>query len=486
MSATATAPAFCHEDAAIQPIISRDPATGAVLAQTLPTDIETQIRTARTSYAGWACQPLASRVDAVRRLTSALRQRAQDFAETIARDTGRPLWDCHAEVENALARVDGCVRAYADRCAHRRQEGGANGAVAVRHKPMGILAIITACCQPMLTPLAHIAPAILAGNAVILKPSTRALPTALLIGECVERAGLAAGIVQIAVARGEEAMALALHDGVDGVFFSGSAQVGQNMARRIAGQPGKLLSLDMGGNNALVVWDTPQIEDAAILVVQSAFTASGQRASCARRLIVREGIAEPLLAAVKRLADRIICGAPFDETTPFMGPLADNRAVDGLIQSFIWLMSNGGRPIKHMVRLDPQLPFVSPAIIDVTDLRERPDVELFGPLLQVIRVPDFDAAIAQANATRYGLVSALIGGTQEEYNRFWANVRTGLTHWNRPTTTELPGLPAGGIGLSGNFRPGGYYEADSCAYPVSSAEMDHPRAMIGTGFASEI
>jgi len=483
LSAIALAPL---PDDTPDPVISRDPASGAVLMQTWPTNLEAQIAAARAAYAGWACQPLSTRVDAVRRLTGALRQRSQEFAETIARDTGRPMWDCFAEVEAALARVDGCVRAYADRCAHRRHESGANGAVAVRHKPMGVLAVITTFCQPMLTPLSHIAPAILAGNAVVFKPSSRALPTALLIEDCIKRAGLAANIVQIAVAQGEAAMDLAAHDGVDGVLFSGSTQVGQNLARRIAGRPGKLLSLDMGGNNAIVVWDTPQIEDAAMLVVQSAFTASGQRATCARRLIVREAMAEPLLGAVKRLADRIICGAPSDETTPFMGPLIDNRAADGLVQSFIWLMSRGGRPIKHMARLDPQRPFISPAIIDVTDMRERPDVELFGPLLQVIRVPDFDTAIAQANATRYGLVSALIGGTQEEYNRFWANVRTGLTHWNRATITELPGVPSGGVGLSGNFRPGGYYEADSCAYPVSSAEMDHPRAMIGTGFAPEI
>lgn len=454
--------------------------------QSYPTDHERQIAAARAAFTGWACQPLATRVDAVRRLTGALRQKSQEFAETIAHDTGRPLWDCFAEVETALARVDGCVRAYADRCAHRRHEAGANGTVAVRHKPMGVLAIITSFAQPMLTPLAQLAPAILAGNAVIFKPSSRALPTAFLIEDCVRRAGLANDIVQIAVAPKESTINLALHDGVDGAFFSGSSQVGQNLARRIAGRPGKLLSLDLGGNNAIVVGDTPQIEDAAMLVVQSAFTASGQRATCARRLIVQDAMAEPLLAEIRRLTERIICGAPFDETTPFMGPLIDNQAVDGLIQSFIWLMSHGGRPIKHMARLDPKMPFVSPAIIDVTGMAERPDVELFGPLLQVIRVPDFDAAIAQANATRYGLVSALIGGTQDDYNRFWANVRTGMTHWNRATTTELPGVPSGGIGLSGNFRPGGYYEADSCAYPVSSAEMDHPRAMIGTGFAAEI
>jgi succinylglutamic semialdehyde dehydrogenase len=164
-----------------------------------------------------------------------------------------------------------------------------------------------------------------------------------------------------------------------------------------------------------------------------------------------------------------------------MGPVVDNAAADGLTESFVYLLSNGGRAIKHMTRLREDLPFVSPAIIDVTKIDERPDVELFGPLLQVIAVDDFDEAIAEANNTRFGLVAALIGGSPQDYNRFWANVRAGVVNWNRPTIGETAAAPFGGVGLSGNNRPGGYYTADSCAYPVSSVEMEQPRATIGVG-----
>jgi len=110
-------------------------------------------------------------------------------------------------------------------------------------------------------------------------------------------------------------------------------------------------------------------------------------------------------------------------------------------------------------------------------------VELFGPLLQVIRVDDFDEAIAEANNTRFGLVATLVGGSPQEYNRFWANARAGVVNWNRPSTMLSPGLPAGGIGLSGNLRAGEFYAADYCAYPVSSTEMEQPRATIGLGLA---
>ena len=99
---------------------------------------------------------------------------------------------------------------------------------------------------------------------------------------------------------------------------------------------------------------------------------------------------------------------------------------------------------------------------------------MFGPVLQVIRVPDFDAAIAEANATRYGLAASLVGGSPELYDRFWANVRAGVVNWNKPTNGAPSNAPFGGIGLSGNHRPSAYYAADYCAYPVTSSEAEQP------------
>jgi succinylglutamic semialdehyde dehydrogenase len=106
---------------------------------------------------------------------------------------------------------------------------------------------------------------------------------------------------------------------------------------------------------------------------------------------------------------------------------------------------------------------------------------LFGPLLQVIRVPDFDSAIAEANNTRYGLSASLIGGTPEHYDQFWSNVRAGIINWNRPTNGASSAAPFGGVGLSGNHRASAYYAADYCAFPVVSSESDQPRASIAVG-----
>ena len=134
-----------------------------------------------------------------------------------------------------------------------------------------------------------------------------------------------------------------------------------------------------------------------------------------------------------------------------------------------------------MRRTNPNLPFLTPGIIDTTAMTERPDVELFGPVLQVIKVPDFDAAIAEANNTRFGLSASLIGGKPADYDRFWANTRAGIINWNRPTNGASSAAPFGGVGLSGNHRPAAFYAADYCAYPVASSELEQPRATIGVG-----
>ena len=164
-----------------------------------------------------------------------------------------------------------------------------------------------------------------------------------------------------------------------------------------------------------------------------------------------------------------------------MGPVIDNDTADMLTESFLALLMRGGRPIRHPERPQGDRPFLLPALIDVSAMNDRPDVELFGPVLQVIRASDFDEAIAEANNTRYGLSASLISQTPSLYDRFWANIRAGIVNWNRPTNGASSSAPFGGIGWSGNHRPSAYYAADYCAYPVVSNEADAARASIGIG-----
>ncbi|MEB3415511.1 succinylglutamate-semialdehyde dehydrogenase [Alteriqipengyuania sp. WL0013] len=462
-------------------IISTEPATGRELWRGVAGDVDATVDRARRAWPAWAAQPLANRIELMRRFANELRKEQENFAELIARETGKPMWEARTEVEAVIGKVEISIRAYAERTGQRKLDSALQGTAALRHKPHGVMAVLGPYNFPAHLPNGHIVPALIAGNAVVFKPSEKTPAVGELLVKCFHKAGVSAAVVQVLHGGPEEGKALVAHRGIDGVLFTGSAQAGIAINKRLATNPGKIVALEMGGNNPIIMWDTPLISDAAALIIQSAFTSAGQRCTAARRLIVKKSLYDETMEQVKRLADRLIVGEPFGEPAPFMGPVIDNNVADQLTESFVYFLSNGCKAIKHMRRKDDDLPFVSPAIIDTTAMQDRPDVELFGPLLQVIKVDDFDEAIAEANNTRFGLSASLLGGTPQEYNRFWANIRAGIVNWNRPTNGASSAAPFGGVGLSGNHRPAAFYAADYCAYPVASTEMEQPRATIGVG-----
>jgi succinylglutamic semialdehyde dehydrogenase len=463
-------------------IVSYEPATGIELWRGEVGDVDETVARARRAWPQWAAQPLANRIELLRRFVNEVRKEQDRFAELIARETGKPLWEARTEVESVMAKVDISVSAYAERTGQRKLDSALQGTAAVRHKPHGVMAVLGPYNFPAHLPNGHIVPALIAGNAVILKPSEKTPAVGEFLLGCFHRGGIPEAVVQLLIGGPDEGKALVAHDGIDGVLFTGSAQVGIAINRKLAASPGKIVALEMGGNNPIVLWDTPKIADATMLIVQSAFTSAGQRCTAARRLIVKASLYDRTIDELKALIARIVIGAPFDEPAPFMGPVIDMVAADQLSESFLYLMSNGGKPIVHMRRPNRGLPFVTPGLIDTTAMAERPDVELFGPLLQVIRVDDFDQAIAEANNTRFGLSASLLGGNPQDYSRFWANTRAGIINWNRPTNGASSAAPFGGIGYSGNHRPAAFYAADYCAYPVASTEMEQPRASLGVGF----
>jgi len=466
-------------------IISYEPATGTELWRGKVGDVDETVMRARRAWPQWAAQPLANRIETMRRFVNEVLKEQDKFAELIAKETGKPLWEARNEVEAVMAKVEISIRAYAERTGQRKLDSALQGTAAVRHKPHGVMAVLGPFNFPAHLPNGHIVPALIAGNAVVFKPSEKTPAVGEFLLKCFHKAGISAAVVQLLVGGPEEGKALVAHEGIDGVLFTGSAPTGIAINRKLAANPGKIVALEMGGNNPLVLWDTPKITDAAVLIVQSAFTTAGQRCTAARRLIVKSSLYDQAIDEVKRLTGRLIVGKPFDEPSPFMGPVIDMQAADQLTESFLYLMSNGGRAITHMRRLEDGLPFITPGLIDTTAMKERPDVELFGPLLQVIKVDDFDQAIAEANNTRFGLAASLVGGSPQEYNRFWANVRAGIVNWNRPTSGASSSAPFGGIGFSGNHRPAAFYAADYCAYPVASTEMEQPRASVGVGFRED-
>lgn len=467
-------------------LTSFEPATGATLWSGEVGDADTEVTRARAAWAGWASRPLTVRTETMRRFANVVRTESEKFADLIARETGKPLWEATAEVESVVKKVEVSVSAYSERSSQRRLDGALGARVALRHKPHGVLAVLGPFNFPAHLPNGHIVPALLAGNAVVFKPSEKTPASGQFLVDLFHRSGVPEDVVRCLIGGVDTGRALASHSGIDGLLFTGSARAGLALHRQFADTPQKMLALEMGGNNPLIVWDTPDPYTAAIVTIQSAFTSAGQRGTAARRLIVQDGAHEPLLANICKIAERLIIDEPHASPAPFMGPVIDNQAADQLQESFLELILKGGRPIKHLDRPRDGAPFLHPAVIDVTSVDKRPDVELFGPILQVIRVPDFDAALAEANATRFGLSAALIGGSPQLYDTFWSNIRAGIVNWNKPTIGAPSNAPFGGVGLSGNHRPSAYYAADYCAYPVTSSEAEQARASIGIGLGDSV
>ena len=462
-------------------LVSTDPSTGEEIWSGRPGDAAAEVAAARAAWPAWAAHSHAYRIEAMRRFANVVRKKEQQFAELIARETGKPLWEARTEVGAVVNKVEISVEAYAERTPQRKMEGALGNRVAVRHKPHGVLAVLGPYNFPAHLPNGHIVPALIAGNAVVFKPSEKTPATGEFLVHCFHEAKVPDGVIRLLVGGPEQGRSLAGQSGIDGLLFTGSARAGLALHKQFAETPHKILALELGGNNPLVIWHAKDVEAAAIMAIQSAYLTAGQRCTAARRLIVEDGKHEPLIDMIRKLIDRLIVGEPFADPQPFMGPLIDNAAADHVQEQWLNLMMKGGKPLCRLDRPDKDKPFVTPALIDVTDVRDRPDEEIFGPVLQVIRVKDFDAAIEEANNTRFGLAASLVGGSPELYDTFWANVRAGVINWNKPTNGAPSNAPFGGIGLSGNHRPSAFYAADYCAYPVTSSEADRARAAIGEG-----
>src|SRR3954468_3470450 len=286
-------------------LISIEPATGATLWTGEDGDVETEVAAARAAWAGWASRPLAFRVETLRRFANLVRSRREPFADLIARETGKPLWEARTEVEAVVNKVDISVSAYADRTSQRRLEGALGARVAVRHKPHGVLAVLGPYNFPAHLPNGHIVPALLAGNAVVFKPSEKTPAVGEFLVKLYHEAGVPEGVVRCVQGGPGTGKALAAHPGIDGLLFTGSARAGCALHRQFAETPQKMLALEMGGNNPLVVWDAHDIHAAEANAVQSAFLSAGQRCTAARRLIVRNGDHEGLLTTIVKLAERL-------------------------------------------------------------------------------------------------------------------------------------------------------------------------------------
>jgi succinylglutamic semialdehyde dehydrogenase len=433
-------------------------------------DVAAAASAARAAFEGWALTPLEQRVAIVTRFRDLLKEDAEELALLIAEEVGKPLWEARTEVTTMANKVDISIQSYGARTGETRNKV-ADGDAVLRHRPHGVFGVFGPYNFPGHLPNGHIVPALIAGNTVVFKPSEYAPRTAVKTVQLWEKAGLPAGVINLVNGGRDTGIALGRNQDIDGVLFTGSSQTGAALHRQFAGQTGKLLALEMGGNNPLVVWDIKDVDAAVFMAVSSAFISAGQRCTCARRLVVQTGPAgDAFIARLVDVASKLVVGASNAEPQPFMGPVVSAPIAARLVQAQHDMVAKGGKLLLEMKQLQEGTGFVSAGIVDTTNAKGIPDEEWFGPLLQIIRVDDFDSAIKVANATEYGLAAALVSNDEALWNKFQVLARAGIVNWNRPTTGAASSAPFGGVGKSGNHRPSAYYAADYCAYPVASIE----------------
>ena len=455
----------------IEQLQSTCPATGELVWSGPVSSAESVARAvarAREAFAGWRATPLARRIETVRAYAAVLKERAEPLAELIARETGKILWETRQEVGPMIGKVEISITAQAERAGEKRTAAPFGESV-LRHRPHGVMAVLGPYNFPGHLPNGHIVPALLAGNTIVFKPSELTPAVGEAMAEAWREAGLPDGVLTLVQGGRGTGEALAAAP-IDGLLFTGSAGTGMHFRRAFADRPEVILALELGGNNPLIVWDG-DVAEAAALVVQSAFATSGQRCSCARRLIVPDTpFGDAVVEAVAALADRLAIGAWNDQPQPYFGPLISAGAANQARQQTDRLVAMGARIIRPLAPVAGRgAAFVSPALFDVTDM-QAPDEEIFAPALQVSRVRDFASAITAANTTRFGLSAGLVTADDALWDRFLLEARAGIVNRNRPTTGAAGSAPFGGVGESGNHRPSAFYAADYCAYPVASFE----------------
>ncbi|MDL3986078.1 succinylglutamate-semialdehyde dehydrogenase [Shewanella xiamenensis] len=456
-------------------VTSSNPANGEIIwrGQTATADqVNAAVDAAREAQFDWFMLGFDARLKIVEAYRSQLEANKAELAETIAQETGKPQWETATEVAAMIGKIGLSATAYNKRTGTEANDTPVGRAV-LRHKPHGVVAVFGPYNFPGHLPNGHIVPALLAGNTVVFKPSELTPKVAELMVSLWEKAGLPAGVINLVQGEVDTGKALASHPQLDGLFFTGSSRTGHLLHQQYAGHPGKILALEMGGNNPLIIKGVADIKAAVHDILQSAYISSGQRCTCARRLYVEQGEqGDALVAKLVEAVKQIKVGPWNAQPQPFMGSMISEGAAKGMVAAQANLQNLGGVSLVELTHLQAGTGLVSPGLIDVTAVSELPDEEYFGPLLQLVRYSDFDQAIKLANQTRYGLSAGILADSRDDYEYFLARIRAGIVNWNKQITGASGAAPFGGVGASGNHRASAFYAADYCAYPVASVEAD--------------
>jgi succinylglutamic semialdehyde dehydrogenase len=445
-------------------------------------DVDDAVAAARGALPDWSLAPIERRISVLRRFQEIAAAKKDALADLICEETGKALWESAGEAGLIAGKVDITLEEGLHSGRHRVSsfEFGLGAAKTARchFKPHGVMAVVGPYNFPAHLPNGHIVPALLTGNTVVFKPSDKAPAVGQMLAEMYDEAlvaeGFGKGVVNLVQGKVDAASRLVTHDGIDGVLFTGSWPVGRKILEANLDRPGRIVALEMGGNNPAVVMPDADLYQAVVEVTRCAFNTTGQRCTSTRRLIVHRDVADRVIPAVVKAASNLVIGDPRSGEPVFMGPIISEEARDAVFSAQQRFAAHGGRVILESTTV-PGMDgwYVTPSIVQVdrfaVDFDDCGcDEEVFGPMLRVSVVESLDEAIEQANATRFGLSASIFTSDSAAQERFLAEARAGCVNVNCGTAGASSKLPFGGLGFSGNHRPAGAFSLDYCAYPVAS------------------
>lgn len=470
-------------------IASEDPARPDITvwsADPMPSHVDAAVTAATRARGEWFGLGEAGRLDALQRWKVAAEAKAPRLAELIMLETGKIRSEATAEAGLVGKKVDITVGPHSSgRMAGYDVPAGETRIGRCSFRPHGVMAVLGPYNFPAHLPNGHVVPALLAGNAVVFKPSDKTPAVGQALAEIADAAGLPPGVFNLVQGGAGPASTLVAHPEIDGILFTGSWGVGRRILEANLDTPGRIVALELGGSNPSVVLPDADLRQAVIECARAAFATTGQRCTCTRRIVVHADVADRFISAFCKVASTLVVGPGDSDAPVFMGPMINEDAVDAVLAFQTELHGRGGKVLVESTRVDGPGHFVTPGVVLVDRFKVEHDRECFGPLVQIAIARDFDDAIEQANATRYGLAASIFTKDDASWARFLAECRAGCVNRNCGTAGASGALPFGGLGLSGNHRPAGAFSLDYCAHPVASMIESSDQASVPGGMLAE-
>jgi succinylglutamic semialdehyde dehydrogenase len=473
-------------------------------------DVHEACNAARAALPAWSTTPRERRFAVLRRFAQIAKERQALMAGLLCDEIGKVMWESKQEAALLSGKVDITL--------DEAPEGGLRRVTDFEFalspsrvgrctfKPHGVMGVIGPFNFPAHLPNGHIVPALAMGNTIVFKPSDKAMAVGQQLAGWFDEALRAEGInipgvLNLVQGGADVASAVVSHPELDAIAFTGSWPVGKKILQANLDRPGRIIALELGGSNPSVYMPDCDLRLAAIELARSAFATTGQRCTCTRRAIVHRDIADKLIPAVCKMASAISVGHARATNPVFMGPLNNARARQDVLDFQSRAEAAGAEILVRSAALDTPGTngtskgfFLTPSVIRVDRFTASDaiatggagfdagcDQEIFGPLLRVSIVNNLDEAIAQSNATRYGLAAAIFTKDTNSAARFVSEVRAGCINVNTGTAGASSKLPFGGLGWSGNHRPAGSFALDYCATPVASMLESSDAAAVPEG-----